>query len=215
MSIPVSGGALGSSGSPFLPLEGGEILVNEVYESLVLTDSVVKEFTKVHEESIVFAESTLRNANAVFHDLVVYDAFYDQNDFMALRQGSPVGYAELREFHPGDYEYRYGLVGVRVEGSTNTQRAGVTTLVQNVDVKDVLDSGTKTGITAGSGGSTVSYNKTFKVAPYPVAVWIGGGNPAIVEVFNLTTTGFDVRLRDASSPGSYITGDISWSVKGY
>ena len=121
----------------------------------------------------------------------------------------------MREFHPGDYEFRYGLVGVRIGGTTSTNRAGINGLQHNTDVKDVRDRGEATGLATSATWTNVSYNKTFKNAPTINVMQIGGATPATPEVFNITNTGFDVRLRDMASPSTFVTGDISWTAEGF
>lgn len=218
----------------FIYVEAGNVIYNTINESLgflgdaddmipLNAEAVALQFTVANEQTVTnviqetlqFSSSLLRNANAVVHDLVIYSTIKTEEDFRDLAEGAPVGYGLMRELHPGDYEYEDGLVGVRVYGASSENRAGLSSMQHNVDIKDVRESGEVTGVTADSGGSPVTFTKVFKTVPIITYGWTGGATPAVPEIFDITTTGFSIRLRDINTPTSYVTGNVNWAAEGY
>lgn len=148
---------------------------------------------------------------AVISDIHVVDsADMTEDDFLLLiRKSSPVGYADFEVFIPGDYTYqnaifKHGLIGLTAD------RPRVTSLVTTIDVPDVFDRGENVIPAA---ATTVNFNRVFQVPPEVFPVLKVADDTAWFRVSNITTTGFDITIKN--SGGTVIGGTIAWSAVSY
>lgn len=137
---------------------------------------------------------------------LTYDEFVDR----MVYQG-PAGYDDWRVLITGDKEYQKAAIMsvVRTNGSSVPQ---LTQLELTVDVPDVFDRGT--GTSSAAGVVTVPFNRPFYAPPEVTASIKGGSTIGVINISNVTATGFDFDVRNTSNAriGS-IT--ISWAARGY
>lgn len=152
-------------------------------------------------------------ARAVISDVSIYTTpmTSDEFDFWMVEKAPP-GYQVFRRYIDGDYEYQESLMKVTLAATNgNTPQMQGTTMV--VDVPDLTDRGTAT-IPAAE--TTVNFNKTFSSVQEVVATVKSGTTAAAVDIVSVSTTGFNVQLRDPGGSGNNLTaGDISWIARGY
>ena len=122
------------------------------------------------------------------------------------------GYAPFVNFLVGDYEYTDAIFKIR-STSADTNRGVMTGLTVDVDVPDIIQKGTATIVTAGS-GIAVTYGTVFSVAPELVTAFKSGSAVAIPEVISQSNTGFTVKLWNPTT-STYITGSVTWAAHGY
>lgn len=189
-----------------------------VPEDIDYSESLQPKLSKNIVETVSVYDTFLRNAGAVMFDLVIRDDVLTKDQLDEIADSPPVGYTPFRQFHPGDYDYQEGMIGVRITGAQYEGQVGISGLQLNVDIPDITDRGTAT-VTAGdvsgsSGQHTVTFNKTFSAAPEVYPVWIAGSTAAVPEIISVTATQFVFILRESSSPSTVVEGTISWAALG-
>lgn len=182
---------------------------------LVFSEARVMEMASFIDESIVFTERDIRNANAILFNGLFKNIAMTIAQMRNLSYAAPAGYTEFMTLYPGDYVYAESLVGVQVAGSTTSGQGGIIGLTLNVDVPDVDDKGEVTVTDTGDLPLTVPFNKTYTVAPQVTTQTIAGATAFYVDISNVTTSGFDVTLKELASPATLTTGTFKWQSKGY
>jgi len=136
----------------------------------------------------------------------------DPKDFSTFKQrflfGAKPGYRDFRMLVPGDYEYQKAKIKV-VLASQTTDQARIPSLNLLVDLPDILDRGSQA---VAAVKTTINFNRAFTFPPEVKAQMKGGTVFGATRVSNITTTGFDVELLNASN--GLIAGTISWSAQG-
>lgn len=152
----------------------------------------------------------MAKANQVVYDVAVKKVALTEEEMLALaKKASPVGYGEVLPFYPGDYAYQKAIVGVVVTAPVSAGVPALDRLVLNVDVQDIIDSGVEV---IDAEVAHVTFNKAFNVIPDVTATQVAGASLATVNVSNITETGFDIELRDASN--ALVAGTITWTARG-
>lgn len=150
----------------------------------------------------------------VIGNLELYSTSRDSAAMRALAEQGllPVTFRPWQPLVPGDYEFQEAIVGIMAYAPAGTGRPALADMKTNVDVPDVTEQG-NVEITA-AGWTTFTFAKRFNVAP-GVMFWQRGGAGAVAvgEVRNVTTTGFEARLRNTS--GTDVTGSASYIAVGY
>jgi hypothetical protein len=111
--------------------------------------------------------------------------------------------------------FRYVKYRITVTGANTTALYRLTGINLRIDSKLINDAGTATCNAADSGGTTVNFNIPF-VDVVSIEVTPKGTTP-IIPVYDFTDvpnpTSFKILL--FSTSGTRVSGDVSWSVKGY
>jgi hypothetical protein len=145
-------------------------------------------------------------------ELKVENAAIDEDTFRErFLFGGPVGYSDFRQLIPGDYEYQVAKVRLSAVASQGSI-ASISSLSLLVDLPDIRDRGQ---VTIGAAVTHVNFNRTFHdvpALPQVVAIQVGGTTAGKVRVSNVTTTGFDVEIRDDSQ--ALMAGTVSWMAHG-
>jgi hypothetical protein len=183
-------------------------------ESVAFAEQTPTAIAKQIVRTLAVRDMLLRNASGVFADLSVRSSSMTAAQFADLfSTRHPEGYEDFKQYLPGDYKFQKALINIALiptDGASQTlslQSARTT-----VDVPDVTDRGSQTLTTA---GATISYARTFYIPPEIRIQQTSGAGPAIAMVSNVTTTSFFVRLFDAASPSTPVSGSISWSAFAY
>jgi len=102
---------------------------------------------------------------------------------------------------------RYVTTRAKIDPSTGVPyiTAFESTIDEEIDVKE------GSGETISIAGTTVSFASSFHTVPL-VSAWAEGSAARIVQVFNVTATGFDAIVYDTS--GTDVGGTISYSARG-
>lgn len=111
--------------------------------------------------------------------------------------------------------FRYVKYRITVTGANTTALYRLTGINLRIDSKLISDAGTATCNAADAGGTTVNFNIPF-VDVVSIEVTPKGTTP-IIPVYDFTDvpnpTSFKILL--FSTSGTRVSGDVSWSVKGY
>lgn len=148
---------------------------------------------------------------AVISDVHIQDsADMTLAEFSAsIRKASPVGFGIFKPFVAGDYTYTNALFKHGLTAMT-ADRPRLKALTASVDVPDVFDRG-QAVIPAAT--TTVNFNRTFLVAPEVFPVLKIADDTAFFRVSDITTTGFDITIKNASL--TVIGATIAWTAIGY
>jgi UDP-N-acetylglucosamine 2-epimerase (hydrolysing) len=169
---------------------------------------------KLANTLVALRSALLRNATGVFGDVSIRNSAITLTDFIRLvATRHPEGYAEMKQFLPGDYRFQDAIVGIVVEpiSGANSDIA-VLQAKTTTDVQDLHDRGSASISTA---GLTINLNRVYTVPPEIQVTVTAGASLAIPQVTTITTTSFFVRLYQASNPANPVAGSISWSAIGY
>jgi len=182
-------------------------------EGLTFAESLQRAQRLTFHEALALAEQYRRRANGVVSDMIVSTLEITEQDFMnILESGHPPGYTNFRDFIQGDYTYQRALFRAILD-SHNADRGYIDGLRVTVDVPDVFDRGTAQIVDAAN-GITVTFSRTFRVAPEVTLTHKGGTSVAIPRlVGSVSTNGFTAVLE--SSAGARVTGSFSWVAQGY
>ena len=101
------------------------------------------------------------------------------------------------------------FITTRSKIDTSTGVPYITQFTSTLDEEE--DTKTGSGEAISIGGTTVSFASSFHTAPI-VSAWAEGSTPLIVQVFNVTATGFDAKVFNTSA--SDVGGTISYSARG-
>lgn len=112
-------------------------------------------------------------------------------------------------------DFRYVKVKLEFSASGGDDLAELSQLNVQLSVKQITDEGNATANAADSGGTAVSFNKTFVAAESIVVT--PHGTTSIVPVIDFPSganpTGFSVYLFD-STTGARVSGPFSWTARG-
>ena len=182
-------------------------------EGFSVSDALRKAMRLNAREAFALAEQYRRNANGVISDMIVGTTEITEQDFAAIVEaGHPPGYTDFRDFIQGDYTYRRALFRA-ILNSRNSDRGFIDALRVTVDVPDIFDRGT-VQITDAAAGASISFSRSFRVAPEVTMTHKGGTAVAIPRLLgSVTTTGFTAVLENSS--GTRVTGSFTWIAQGY
>lgn len=187
-----------------------------IAEGLSVSEALAKASSLNVHEAIGMIDEYVRKANGVISDTLLETASaltLAQFSVMMGEQGGAPGFRNFRDFIPGDYDYRYAIFRAILE-SVGSDRPVVNRLEVSVDVPDVLDSGTAT-ITDAGAGITVTFARTFHVAPEITLTLKGGTQIAIPKIIGSpTNTQFTAKLYDSATQ-AVVTGTFTWAAKAY
>jgi hypothetical protein len=183
-------------------------------ESLSIASAGPTGITKASLRSLIMRSSMLRNATGVFGDLSIRNAPMTLEQFGAiLAVRAPIGHTDWKPYFPGDYQFQEAIVHTLLSPlDAANETLSVQSLRTTVDVQDLSDRGS---VSLSSAGATVTFGRTFAIAPQVVAQQTGGTTTAIPVVSSITTTSFFVRLFDAANPATGVAGTVAWSAIGY
>jgi hypothetical protein len=183
-------------------------------ESFGLSDTRRSTIAANIRRSLAMRDMALRNASGVYGDITVRNYAMTADTFAEFVAGrAPIGYAPFKEFLAGDYSFETALINAAVvptSGSNSTM--SIQSLTTNVDVPDINDRGSAALTTA---GSTITFARTFTIAPQVVAQQTAGAVTAIPRVSSINTTTFFIQLFDAANPNVAVAGSVSWAATGY
>ena len=152
-------------------------------------------------------------STTIISDIKIKDSNLSADIFSCVvDRCSMPGYSPFVNFLVGDYEYTDALFKIR-STSIDTNRGVMLGLTLDVDVPDIIQKGSATISTAGS-GIVVLYDTVFSVAPELVTAFKSGSAVSIPEVISQSNTGFTVKLWDPTT-STYITGSVTWAAHGY
>lgn len=123
--------------------------------------------------------------------------------------GSIPQYDNFRPFIAGDHDYRYAIFKI-VMLPANGSAPRLRTLTTQIDVPDVVESGTVT--TSASATVRVNFTRKFYVAPEITVALKGGSTISTPRITSVDSDGFYI---ESMSGGSRVVATISWSAKGY
>lgn len=215
-----------------VPLEAGDVLTIGISQGAASRSLFVKRFRADTIYSAVAAHapvaamtgvalrdtlslggSTLALAPAVYGDMETWSAAFDTAQFTAFATDrKPIGYSSWAELVPGDYTFASAAVRIAARVKNPAAQAIIVGAVLNIDMPDVVDAG---AASVDIGGTTVSFGRTFTVAPEVTVVQTGGATVAAPRVESVTRTGFVVKLYSVASPASTVAGTISFTAVGY
>lgn len=154
------------------------------------------------------------NGVYVIGNILVSNLTFTLQDFTdKYVEWGPVGYGQFYQLIPGEYDYRYAILGLRVRAPVISDTVpAITELIHYVDVPDLTQTGT---VSLGASSATVTFGEAYKVAPVVMASFVTGATLGIPEVTSITTTGFSIALKRSASPFDIIAGTVAWTAKGY
>ncbi|MDR9847008.1 hypothetical protein [Herbaspirillum huttiense] len=183
-------------------------------ESMSVQEAMTKAMRLTKFEAINVLEEYRRRANGVISDMSV---LLDELDLFSfgnmVDSGHAPGFADFKDFIPGDYTYDQAIYRVILE-SINTDRARLRTLSVSVDVPDVTDRGSGT-ITIADQGLRVNFARSFHIPPEVTLTLKGGSVIAIPKIIgSVDTSGFTCALINPTD-GTHVTGTFTWAAEGY
>lgn len=199
----------------FLEVAGRTVIFKRNYaETLNVQESLAKAIKLSKSEAVQVLEEYRRHANAVISDMSILQDELDLFSFAnVVDSGHAPGFADFKDFIPGDYTYDKAIFRVILE-STNTDRARLRTLNVSVDVPDVTDRGTAT-ITISADGIRINFNRSFHIAPEVTLTLRGGEVVAIPTlVGQVDASGFTAVLINPKD-NTRVAGTFTWSAAGY
>ena len=184
-----------------------------INEGFAIAEALRRAQTLKISEALYLAEQYRRRANGVISDMIVGTTEITEQDFAAIVEaGHPPGYTDFRDFIQGDYTYRRALFRA-ILNSRNSDRGFIDALRVTVDVPDIFDRGT-VQIADAAAGASISFSRSFRVAPEVTMTHKGGTAVAIPRLLGAaTTTGFTAVLENSS--GTRVTGSFTWIAQGY
>lgn len=169
-------------------------------------------------EYVSFIDAKLKNSGTVLSDVeidtsnITYDEFIESG-----RNGTPIGYDNIRPLYPGEYTYEKAIVGLRMRSYELGVTLGFYKAILNVDVEDVIERGTVTVTSTNINNPTkVRFEKYYYNAPEELMFSISNfSQPCHVKVLTKTDKEFTFMLESTVSSGTYVTGTVSWLAVGY
>lgn len=182
-------------------------------ESFSAAEAWKKAITVKKGEALTAFDEYLRRGNAVISDMLLLDSAITFEDFKQILDGGIVpGYVPFRDFIPGDYEYQTALFRAVLQ-SSNSDRARLSQFRVDVDVPDIIETGTAI-ITNASAGLRINFTRTFHVVPEITMNLRGGSVIAIPDLLgDADLLGFTAILRDMTD--TRVTGTVTWAAHGY
>lgn len=124
--------------------------------------------------------------------------------------GSPT-WSDWRQFIVGDYTTRAYDFYLQADTDNDSYNIAISSLGVSIDVPDVVDSGSDSS--SASVTTTVNFNVPFFAAPTVGATIVGAASGDYIEITSITTTGFDLDVRDSGD--NRIAKNVNWIAKGY
>ena len=185
--------------------------VRNIAVSLGVAEAIDKDVTLNKAETVAFVERLVRNANAVISDIVLQTGDADLAAFTTeLKTGAPAAYAAFEAFIEGQRDVKETAIQY-ILGTITDSLPRLNELRGVIDMEDVRDRGEETFSTAVK--KSITFNRTFVVAPNVNATQKGGSTLASPIVSNVSKTGFDLELRDKTD--ALVTGTAAWIAEGY
>lgn len=197
----------------FAEVFGRTVTYRRAYDETINGSSAISKATTISRAAAlnVFDEY-MRRGNAVFSDMVLLNDSITFDGFKQILEGGIVpGYAPFRDFIPGDYDYQYALFRAVLE-SSNSDRARLSQLRVDVDVPDVIETGSATIVVAAT-GIRVNFSRLFHIVPEITMNLRGGTVIAIPDLVSSDVLGFTAVLRNMSDVR--VTGTLTWAAHGY
>jgi len=124
--------------------------------------------------------------------------------------GSPV-FSDFRRFVVGDYVARGFDFKIVVTSKNSAFNINISKLQVNVDMPDVVDSGTL--VTSALGLTTVNFGINFFATPIVTATMLDGATGDFLVIQNVTNTSFDIAAR--KNPAIFVSNTVNWVAKGF
>jgi len=124
-----------------------------------------------------------------------------------------LSYGNWIQIIQGELSFRFVKIRVTLNNEDGTSNVALTKLTIIVDVRDVDDRGS---VVVPVGGASVLFGRVFNIAPFVnkttvIAATVG----FLLDITNITKTGFDVKIRAGESPYAEIGGTLHWGAEGY
>jgi len=171
------------------------------------------------EALIVDQSDTFDDRQGLFDDQV---GFFDggDSDTISLEifvrttdddpSGSPV-FTDFRRFITGDYEARAFEFKIVVTSKNSAFNILISKLQVNVDMPDVVDSGTL--VTSASGFTTVNFAINFFATPDVGATMLDAATGDFLDIQNQTNSSFDIAAK--RNPAFFVSNTVNWLAKGF
>lgn len=172
---------------------------------------------KTSVDYLSFIDADLSNSGTVLSDLEVNTGGLSIDDFtQSGKNGTPIGYEDVRPLYPGEYTYEKAIVGLRMRSFDLGTTLGFYKSVLNVDVEDIICRGTvEVTSTDRSNPTVVKYQKWYYNPPEELMFTIiNYSEPCVVEVLTKTDKQFTFMLKSTIT-NQYVTGTVSWLSIGY
>lgn len=183
-------------------------------ETFGFSDAIENGLDGIHDEGFQFRDWVVSTQHSIMGDLAIYDEYFNPNeaeDFMLNRP--PVGYTYFADFDAGTIKFQYAFVNFVFEPKNSIDATlSLTGAVIYADLPDKVESNTAT-VTVAATGVSVTFTKTFHVAPDVVITPIGSSAISVALTAAPSTTGFTAKMYD--SAGTAITGTFIWTAVGY
>lgn len=181
-------------------------------ETVHLVDAYANGIIKLFAESLSIYDTYVRRGPAVLANLVLRSDQLTFEQFLAEDHTSAGnGYGPFKPFIPGDYDLSKAIIKISLQREATSQDLRVTGGKFNADRPILTDSGTVT--TVNSGTVSVTFAKSFLIAPNVSSTFTSSSGVAVPRVSNVTKTGFDIDLVDTS--GTRVVGVVGWVAQGH
>lgn len=171
----------------------------------------------VHKVVAVDAACTAKSfvgADGVCSYLRLKSVALDLEGFLSATRHGPTGFTSFLRIYPGEYVFKDAVVRSVMLTREPTTLPKLTRLKPLIDVPDRVIQGS-VEITNGLAGATVTFDPPFYTTPEVAVLWQSGATIGTAVVAAPSRTGFTVQIDNPSSPGSFLTGFISYMVQGY
>lgn len=188
--------------------------------TLTLSESTSSHGARFSRDYLSFIDAKLSNQGTVFNDFELSTDQLSSTDFKELsRNGTPIGYENIRPLYPGEYTYEKAIVGLRMRQFNKESTLGFYKAILNVDVEDTICRGTVLAAdisTDISHPTRVDYPKWYYNTPEELMFTIMNfSEPCHVKVIDKTDKYFTFVLESDTTAGRYVTGDVNWLSVGY
>lgn len=190
------------------------IFKRQYAEIINLVEKLSKENILIKCENTGISDNFLRNANAVFSNLIISAEELAFDEFIKLAARAPE-YDSFVDFNAGEYEYQKALVRFILESKAAQAEPIIHDVVCHVDIEDTDDRGSKE-IVDMINPTKIYFNKLYYHPPEVNITLKGssGSNSYIVpRIVFITEKYFEVELRNESN--QLVQGLVSWVSKGY
>lgn len=186
--------------------------------TLYLTGEASWHGERTSKDFLSLIDANLENSGTVLSDVEISTENISEDEFAELaKNGSPIGYDNVRPLYPGEYTYEKAIVGLRMRSYELGITLGFYKAILNVDVEDIICRGTvEVTSTDISNPTKVRYQKWYYNAPEELMFSISNfSEPCHVKVLTKTDKEFTFMLESTVNSGTYVTGTVSWLAVGY